>query len=281
MRTFSFEHTATDFSWTNAYWLARASRLAYTQEAKIKRETQLLWNDPDVVRFRNKVDADELDIEAALFRWRGSTGNFAILSFCGTERDLRDWRTDARFRKDPWDVGKVHRGFAEALDSIWTQARDSVKDVENLWLTGHSLGGALAVLAAFRLHKGSQPAAAGASEDPTPAPAGTYVYGVPRVGDRDFKRAYDDVLGSNTFCFVNDNDIVPRVPPTRLKYRHVGQLRFFDKKGRSVPLDSEKYDRQRRKILRGWTLGQLRPDSAEDHGIVHYVGNVAPNVPPA
>jgi Lipase (class 3) len=84
-----------------------------------------------------------------------------------------------------------------------------------LYITGHSLGGALAMLFAYRW------------SNPTIPIAGIYTFGQPRVGDAKFRRRYDVLLGARTFRVVNEEDIVPRVPGLLLGYRHAGQEVFF------------------------------------------------------
>ena len=79
-----------------------------------------------------------------------------------------------------------------------------------IWITGHSLGAALATLAADRYRNVK----------------GLYTYGSPRVGDKDFKKNFR----MNTYRFVNNNDIVTKVPPAGM-YRHVGELRHIDGDG--------------------------------------------------
>jgi hypothetical protein len=88
------------------------------------------------------------------------------------------------------------------------------------------LGGALAELCAAR-----------ASFDPaiTSIPIqGVYTFGQPRVGDDAFATLLDAKLGARIFRFVNDRDIVPRVPFYSMGYRHYGNQTFFDKLGTAV-----------------------------------------------
>jgi triacylglycerol lipase len=56
--------------------------------------------------------------------------------------------------------------------------------------------------------------------------AGVYTFGQPCIGDAVFATKYDGLLQSRTFRFVNHNDLVPRL--LELKFRHVGQIRYFD-----------------------------------------------------
>jgi triacylglycerol lipase len=79
-----------------------------------------------------------------------------------------------------------------------------------VWFAGHSLGAALATLAADRF----------------PAAAGVCTIGSPRVGDRAFAAEFDARFGARALRFVNDTDIVTHVPtPFPAPYEHVGQLR--------------------------------------------------------
>jgi len=119
-------------------------------------------------------------------------------------------------------VGKVHYGFNEALDRIWNDLYDTIctwKDrSQTLWVTGHSLGGALATLAVDRLtEKGLEV-------------SGMYTFGQPRVGDRQFADNFDSKMKRYAFRFVDDEDLVTKVPfPPG--YKHVGNEYFFDNKG--------------------------------------------------
>lgn len=145
-----------------------------------------------------------------------------IVSFRGTT-SIKDWMTDAEisFIRGPMDQGQVHFGFMNSLKYVWDDLLGCIENEQTsaqaLWITGHSLGGALATLAAarftFELDKPIR---------------GIYTFGQPRVGDRDFARVYNSELKDRTFRFVNNNDIVTRVPPRELLYSHVGSLQFID-----------------------------------------------------
>lgn len=143
------------------------------------------------------------------------------LAFRGTEStNPRDWMVDARFRPRPGALGSVHSGFDLALDEIWAEvASDLAGDVRPLTITGHSLGGGLAILAAARL------VAAGSS------PAAVYVFGCPRPGLRDFRDAYDRSLKNLTHRVVNHIDIVTRVALLVQGYRAPGLRQYFDISG--------------------------------------------------
>src|SRR5207249_4492483 len=79
---------------------------------------------------------------------------------------------------------------------------------QKLWLTGHSLGGALATLAAAHLGRD--------------AVQGLYTYGCPRVGDVKFTSVLPE---ASHFRFVHRRDWVVEQPPEFLGYVHAGTLR--------------------------------------------------------
>jgi pimeloyl-ACP methyl ester carboxylesterase len=127
-------------------------------------------------------------------------------------------------------VGRAHRGFAAALESVWSevlQAAQALGAGRPLFVAGHSLGAALAQLAAMRL------VAHGVGV------AGVYTYGSPRAGDAEFRAAYDAALGERTFMHVNDEDVVTTIPPWWTGFDHVAQpARRFDKT-HHLALDAE------------------------------------------
>jgi triacylglycerol lipase len=194
----------------NALWLAETSRLVYREDAQSRRRFFAERAGLEEVRFFDR-DATQ----GALLRGKG----FALLAFRGT-LGADDWLSDLDCPPVPWEgEGKVHQGFKRQLDRVWPEVRAALdgQDVP-VFYTGHSLGAALATLAAARrFHERGAP------------PAALYTFGSPRVGTAELARAFP---ASFLHCrVVNDRDVVARVPPRRLSekvfgsaYRHVGVL---------------------------------------------------------
>src|SRR6185436_15370710 len=115
--------------------------------------------------------------------------------------------------------GLVHAGFRNALERVWTPLVEKLTPLagsRSVWFSGHSLGAALATLAADRF----------------PATAGVCTLGSPRVGDRAFAAAFDARFGARALRYVNDSDVVTHVPPPLpLPYAHVGELRQITPEG--------------------------------------------------
>lgn len=143
-------------------------------------------------------------------------GDHVVIAFRGS-RSLGDYVTDL----NAWLVkedggGKVHRGFQGTLDAVWGELKEELKEVPRgrVFVTGHSLGGALAQLAAYRIER-HQPGTIGA----------VYGYGSPRVGNRVFANLYSKLLGDRTFLHVNGDDPVPLLPTWLYVSRtHVGRF---------------------------------------------------------
>lgn len=94
-----------------------------------------------------------------------------------------------------------------------------VEDVPALYITGHSLGGALATLAAARIYAESS-----LHEKYWKKLRGVYTFGQPMVGNQEFARRFEGVLGQMLYRHIYKNDVVPRMPPfTAGNFRHVGE----------------------------------------------------------
>ncbi len=146
-----------------------------------------------------------------------------VVFFRGSQLNAQDWGGNISATAVPvvgWGLGvMVHPGFLNALNAAWSDIRDEVVDKrdsnQKVWLTGHSLGGALATLAAMRLEV-----------ELNMNVQGVYTYGAPAVGNGAFAGAYAD-KGINHQRYTNEHDIVPTMPPSvgmPFGYAHVGNL---------------------------------------------------------
>jgi triacylglycerol lipase len=203
------------FTPANAWWLMDAAFLAYAP--------------PEVV-VQAFADAE---IQADVQPFSGpstqcyvvSTPEWHVLAFRGTQVDqfwpsVLDWASD--FAVVPMQDGQghwVHRGFSDALDQVWQpvtsylRTKTAIVPLRPFVITGHSLGAALATLAANRC---------GSDFGLTAC----YTFGSPRVGNRGFGEAIDIPV----YRVRNNSDVVTDVPH-ELLLTHVGQLEFIDNNG--------------------------------------------------
>ncbi len=216
---FLFEPGAIADSPVNAWWLADASFLAYG-DAEFVEEAFL---------------RSPLPKHGFRLQWLGSRESnrgliliddaSLIVVFRGTRLHVHNLMDVAELvvinQSDLWidslflpavcqAGGRVHSGFLKAfadisgeLDAIWRANSGGRK----VWLTGHSLGGALATLAAAHLGRD--------------AVQGLYTYGCPRVGDPKFTSV---LLETSHIRFVHRDDWVALQPPEFMGYIHAGTL---------------------------------------------------------
>lgn len=131
--------------------LATLARLVYREPG----EPEALWRDSLHSRlldhnFRLRGVVDRRDTQAMVVACR-SSGQLAIV-FRGTE-PLRgvDVETCKQFSPREDVHGSVHRGFAHALDAVYFDLRSMLRPSDRVYLTGHSMGGALAIVMASRI----------------------------------------------------------------------------------------------------------------------------------
>lgn len=237
----AFDPQATRFNAKNALLLAQLSNAAYQDQAGAEVAVRRLgftsfhWIDL-TEHFRN------------VYAIGAACPEFAVVAFRGT-KNARDWMTDLYatpvsfnwiFDDGP-NVGNIHAGFGHALRDAWSKVTGAVESMAprppdtqdlrglstrvqpTLWLTGHSLGAALAVLtgAAFSIWDRARIRTLN----------GIYTFGQPRVGLYQFCGNYDHLLSQKTFRFVNKEDLVPRVPFRGWDYADLGQMIHFDSSG--------------------------------------------------
>ena len=152
-------------------------------------------------------------------------GPVRVIAFRGTEPD--DWRdliSDVGAFPTAWPGGgKVHRGFARALERVQRRVTAAIETATiPVIVTGHSLGAALATLVAS-LHPTTR----------------LYTIGSPRVGNAEFAGLIQPERHSRYVDFI---DTVTRMPPRLaglLGYVHTGSAHFIDEEGDVHPGVSE------------------------------------------
>jgi len=183
--------------------------------------------------------------EAVPIGFVASRASAIYVVFRGT-RSISEWIDNVTFPQTRYDAiddfGKAHLGFHGVYESVQDDLLAAVSELSDsgafstLYITGHSLGGAVAVLAAPDL-------AAQALLTPV-----MYNFAAPRVGDETFQERYHEAI-QTSWRVVNNRDLVPDLPPASviavdvfppetLTYAHVSNVREFTF-GRSInsPLD--------------------------------------------
>lgn len=262
------DFTSSGFSLETAYYLANVSQAAYLGDLVGVVGDLGFAADTPVLPF------------GELSAFVADAGGTQVLAFRGTD-NIANWLTDASLVQveDSAYPGKVHRGFAAALEQMWPGIRERLVAGRGVWVTGHSLGGALASLAAVRLL---------AEGFTVPA---VYTFGSPRVGDVDFYSGYSAV----GYRVVNNDDIVPHVPLETLllggaglfglrhfTYKHVGTLEYLDRHG-TLGEGMSGWEAKKDFILNGLVRngGEPWPRAVEDHRIANYIRAIASNLTPA
>ncbi|KAM7183476.1 Alpha/Beta hydrolase fold [Rhypophila sp. PSN 637] len=140
-----------------------------------------------------------------------------VVSFRGSI-SVRNWITDASFTQIPCTLGigcLVHAGFASAWSEVSAVVLAGVASARaanppyTVVSTGHSLGGAIATLAAAYLREAGHP-------------TDLYTYGSPRVGNSVFAKHVTETQGLGAeYRVTHTDDPVPKLPPITTNYRHL------------------------------------------------------------
>jgi len=200
----------------NALFLAQACALAYLDEPAAK------------PRF-----ADQLGLNAKLISVDNTQAYLAendravVVAFRGSQAPttldgLKDWlltnadnylvTPEGRMGTDFAAAGvgvRFHRGFMEALHEIWEPLLAAITEAVEagdrpLWITGHSLGGSLALLAAWRLQRNFITVHE------------IVTFGAPMTGNQAAAEAFDREFAGRIFRYVNLEDPVPLLPSMSL-----------------------------------------------------------------
>jgi triacylglycerol lipase len=189
-----FDPSLTAYDRNNAWWMAELSRLVYRHDG---RSAFLAKAGLTELAF---FDGAKTDAQAMLVK----SEQFAALVFRGTEQGIGDWAANlADLHVTSGDVVDVHSGFRDQLDEIWGDIARALDKLScPIFYTGHSLGAALATLAAARR-----------------PPRAVYAFGSPLVGNAAFAR---ETARLPIHRVVDGSDIVTVVPPAKFGFEHAG-----------------------------------------------------------
>ncbi len=236
-----------------ALLFAELSRVAYFTEYHATRLAKKLGfttveyyniNGAEAYRFMNKHDM--------VFACRGTQ-----------PRQYNDIKADAR----SWPivsetVGRVHSGFKGEVDKLWDKIKEDIvreQKTRHLYFIGHSLGAAMATIIASRC----------IGDQIIKSPVALHTFGSPRVG----WPSYINNFPMTHYRWVNNSDIVTRVPFYFMGYRHHGVCMYFNHWGNLRNIDGWQRTKDVwRGIIKG--IQNLKFDSISDHNPKEYIKHI-------
>ncbi|MCE5228821.1 lipase family protein [bacterium] len=258
-----FDPYADHFDPIDAWWCAEASLLVYVPDEQFVRARLARAGIQGVDYVYRHGPATGPDTQFFV----AACDDFVLVSFRGSEPNIADWVTNSKFVLTPFENGRVHSGFLQGLDEAWNEGglgrrleRLYQENPERpVWFTGHSLGGAVATLAAARWFDAH-----------TTATGAAYVFGMPHVGDRRFCRSVRFPL----WRVIHKTDLIPLLPPSG-GYADAGGLKWIGEDGRLkdewnaksvTPATNAKF------LIANWRRGRWvwLPGDVVDHSPLYY-----------
>lgn len=238
----------------NAYALARIARAAYGADpARKEPALAAAFGAPVVFRVER------------LFGFAAAAQDDVVVAFRGTHED-REWVESLAYGQTAWAGCRAHKGIARLVESVWPQLLAALFDTgaaeRRLWLTGHSIGGAAALLAALQLeHEGFEVHNA-------------ITFGAPAVMDTAAACKYRCQI----VRVVNNEDIVPAIswPSLVDTYAHPGERILLTASGRVAAAHHD--TGLARRIDRAHAIGEgvLPAGPLHDHRIERYIEKLRP-----
>jgi len=252
------------YSPVNAWWLSEISRLIYVREADENDGVHTGRSRNGIlaaVHLREYCFLNQNGIQCALITSCDNVARpFAVLVFRGTT-SFEAWLSNLNIRQAGWDAGGlVHCGFKHEFFKIWEAVDECLSELPShfsIFYTGHSLGGALATLAATRR-----------------PPSAVYTFGSPRVGDATFVHSLRHVP---IFRVVNNRDLVTLLPPSRIPFDfcHAGELCHYTDGGLEVGGSAGAFFTEEQGVWRARAAYWRRrfmgpPEFLSDHAPINY-----------
>lgn len=200
-----------EIEWDATITLAHMSKLAY--EDGTTRQRRL-----------NELGFDQVKLldDGPRSGFVAMSDEVAVVAFRGTD-DPEDWIANFTWDQlaDSQSDREVHTGFWGEYKVFAQAVRDSLDDraPKRIWITGHSLGGAMAACCAYDFLQKEAPL------------AGVVTFGQPRIGNEALAKFLDVELGDRYLRLMNHGDPVVILPPGtgRLipSYWHSGRRAWF------------------------------------------------------
>ena len=188
-----------EFSWDNAYLLSEMALLPQTTDTEISTAIEKWGFDNHHVIRRKGIKPRAII---------ASKEDYLVLAFRGTDNiqeTLADFVIITTKSGNPAFKGKVHKGFLSLYNNIreelLSKIEEYAKDEKRIYVSGHSMGSAMAIYAAHELDYLGYNV------------AGLYEFASPRYGDMDLT-AYFKSQVFPKYNIAEPSDIVPQIPPT-------------------------------------------------------------------
>lgn len=253
-----------------AYLMTVVSAWAYADERALGAKLRYYGLEGARIR-RVSVQNNALLVVSTAYVIQTASGKSAVLAFRGTDpADVITLLSETQVMQREFCAGNVHAGFYAGVEAVWdeihdalascrqgvpldgdTKRKQSLSPLETLYITGHSLGGAMALLAAARLHCDDY-----RDWSPQRLVRGIYTFGQPMVGDAAFMQGCDG-FRERLHRHVYRHDVIPHLPPkSPFGYTH------------------DSIERRASSLERGWELSQA---ASQRVGLVRAVSEVLVN----
>jgi predicted lipase len=186
--------------------LPKPYELIDTFQYEVKANTIMGMEIPNYEKIRKFLHVKEKEKIFIPMGFIAQNKNRAFIVFRGTKTP-KEWISNLTINLEEYPIssyGKVHEGFLEVYNSIKETISKNltrIHDKKKLYVTGHSLGAALATLSLPDLEiNHSQYVDA------------LYTFGSPRVGDDAFVKQFDSIFRDRSFRVANTSDVVTSIP---------------------------------------------------------------------